>query len=64
MGSFFKDFQRGYRLVSKHQRNPSPHSIRFSYLAGIPQSIPRAQIIKTRIKQTLLKRLPSTVLLL
>ena len=52
--SFSKNFQYGYRLVSQHRSTHPRRSIRFPYLDGIPQPIPRAQIIKTRIKQTLL----------
>jgi hypothetical protein len=57
MSSFDEIFQYGYRLVSQHQPSTSPRSRRFPYLDGIPRPIPGAQIIKRRIKHTLLKRL-------
>jgi hypothetical protein len=56
--SFYKNwqygYQLGYRLVAGHRPSTRPRSIRFPYLDGIPQPIPRAQIIKRLIKQTLL----------
>ena len=52
--TFFKDFQYGYRLVAKYRTKPTPRSMRFPYLDGIPQRIPLAQIIKRLMKQTFL----------
>jgi hypothetical protein len=54
MSSFFKDFQRGYRLFVQPKQRTSPRSIRFPYLDGIPQATPRAQLIKRLIKQIFL----------
>ena len=53
MSSFIKDFQRGYRLA-RPQTKTSPHSIRFPYLDGIPQTTPRDQLTKRLIKQVFL----------
>jgi hypothetical protein len=54
MSSFFKDFQRGYRLVAQPQTKTAPRSIRFPYLDGIPQTTPRDQLTKRLIKQIFL----------
>jgi len=54
MSSFFKDFQRGYRLVAPPQKRTPSRSIRFPYLDGIRQPIPPDQLIKRLIKQILL----------
>jgi hypothetical protein len=54
MSSFIKNFQRGYRIGSGNRTRNTPRSIHFPYLDGIPQPIPRDQLIKRLSKQILL----------
>jgi hypothetical protein len=54
MSSFFKDFQRGYRLVAQPQTRTPKRSIHLPYLDGIPQATSRYQLTKRLIKQILL----------